>query len=297
MPTARPSPFSTTPPRPAWPPPGREGPTALTRLDPPGLAGLLARRAWTGGDLSGALGWLDRALAADAEADGGPHRDTYAAWRAEVRALADDPAAALASYQAALGRHPDPSGRRWRPPPPCAAAIRRTPCGWPSGRATSPAAPAMPPPSPGNRLPRGPSRGPAVSPPAPDPDFLAALKWTPDGLIPAIVQDAATGEVLMMAWMDRDAVRRTLDTGQTHFYSRSRRASWHKGGTSGHVQHVEAILVDCDSDVLLIRARQIGGACHEGYRSCFFRRLDAHGRLEIVATPVFAPGDVYGSGG
>ncbi|HEX8200296.1 MAG TPA: phosphoribosyl-AMP cyclohydrolase [Isosphaeraceae bacterium] len=133
---------------------------------------------------------------------------------------------------------------------------------------------------------------------APDPDFLAALnlKWTADGLIPAIVQDAQTDAVLMMAWMDRDALRRTLATGQTHFYSRSRRASWHKGATSGHVQHVESILVDCDADVLLIKARQVGGACHEGYRSCFFRRLDAHGRLEVVAAPVFAPGDVYGGG-
>src|SRR5207248_6249501 len=108
-----------------------------------------------------------------------------------------------------------------------------------------------------------------------------------DGLIPAIVQDAESGEVLMMAWMDRDAVLRTVATGQTHFYSRSRRSSWHKGETSGHVQHVEAILVDCDADVLLIRARQVGGACHEGYRSCFFRRVDPQGRLEVVSAPVF----------
>ena len=133
--------------------------------------------------------------------------------------------------------------------------------------------------------------------PTPDPDFLGVLKWTADGLIPAIVQDTQTGDVLMMAWMDRDAVRRTLATGQTHFYSRSRRAAWHKGGTSGHVQHVEAILVDCDADVLLIKARQVGGACHEGYRSCFSRRVNEDGRLEIVATPVFEPRDVYGSGG
>jgi phosphoribosyl-AMP cyclohydrolase len=132
---------------------------------------------------------------------------------------------------------------------------------------------------------------------APDPDFLGALTWTADGLIPAIVQDVQTGDVLMMAWMDRDAIRRTLATGQTHFYSRSRRAAWHKGGTSGHVQHVEAILVDCDADVLLIKARQVGGACHEGYRSCFFRRIDEHGRLEVVNTPVFEPQDVYGTGG
>lgn len=132
--------------------------------------------------------------------------------------------------------------------------------------------------------------------PAAEPAFLDALKWTPDGLIPAIVQDAETHEVLMMAWMDRDAVRRTLETGQTYFYSRSRRMSWHKGGTSGHVQHVEEIRLDCDGDVLLILARQVGGACHEGYRSCFFRRVDEDGALAVVAERVFAPERVYGPG-
>ncbi|RUL85538.1 phosphoribosyl-AMP cyclohydrolase [Tautonia sociabilis] len=131
---------------------------------------------------------------------------------------------------------------------------------------------------------------------APEPAFLNALKWTPDGLIPAIVQDAEAGDVLMMAWMDRDAVLRTLETGQTHFYSRSRRSSWHKGGTSGHVQHVEEIRVDCDGDVLLIRARQVGGACHEGYRSCFFRRVAPDGQLEATGAPVFDPSAIYGSG-
>lgn len=120
-----------------------------------------------------------------------------------------------------------------------------------------------------------------------------SLKWTADGLIPAIVQDAESGEVLMMAWMDRPALENTFRTGQTHFYSRSRRSSWHKGGTSGHVQHVEEIRVDCDGDVLLIRARQVGGACHEGYRSCFFRRLDEAGGANVVAEKVFRPDDVY----
>jgi phosphoribosyl-AMP cyclohydrolase len=124
--------------------------------------------------------------------------------------------------------------------------------------------------------------------------LISNLKWTADGLVPAIVQDAESNDVLMMAWMDRAALGRTVSTGQTHFYSRSRRAAWHKGETSGHVQHVEAILVDCDADVLLIRVRQVGGACHEGYRSCFFRRVDAEGRLEIVAARVFEPGSVYG---
>jgi phosphoribosyl-AMP cyclohydrolase len=122
----------------------------------------------------------------------------------------------------------------------------------------------------------------------------SALKWNADGLIPAIVQDAESGDVLMMAWMDKTALRQTLLTGQTHFYSRSRKAAWHKGETSGHVQNVAAILVDCDADVLLIKARQVGGACHEGYRSCFFRRIDPEGNLEVIASPVFEPIAVYG---
>src|SRR5262249_20707065 len=113
-----------------------------------------------------------------------------------------------------------------------------------------------------------------------------------EGLIPAIVQDAENGDVLMMAWMDERALRATLATGQTHFFSRSRRAHWHKGATSGHFQHVESIWVDCDSDVLLIKARQVGGACHEGFRSCFFRHLGDDGRLELAAQPVFDAGSV-----
>ena len=129
------------------------------------------------------------------------------------------------------------------------------------------------------------------------PAFLNDVKWTADGLIPAIVQDAETRDVLMMAWMDRDAVRQTLATGQTHFYSRSRRAAWHKGGTSGHVQDVVSIAVDCDGDVLLVTVRQVGGACHEGYRSCFFRRVNPAGQLEVFAQPVFRAEDVYGSRG
>jgi phosphoribosyl-AMP cyclohydrolase len=123
--------------------------------------------------------------------------------------------------------------------------------------------------------------------------FFRQLKWSPDGLVPAIVQDVETGDVLMLAWMDEAAIRNTLETGQTHFYSRSRKSSWHKGGTSGHVQHVESIRVDCDGDVLLIRARQVGGACHEGYRSCFFREVRKDGTLELIAEPVFDANEVY----
>jgi phosphoribosyl-AMP cyclohydrolase len=129
---------------------------------------------------------------------------------------------------------------------------------------------------------------------APEPlPFAESLKWNDEGLIPAIVQDAENGEVLMMAWMDEPALRETLATGQTHFFSRSRQAHWHKGGTSGHVQDVESIWLDCDGDVLLIKARQTGGACHEGYRSCFYRRLGAGGKLERVFEPVFDAGAVY----
>jgi phosphoribosyl-AMP cyclohydrolase len=124
--------------------------------------------------------------------------------------------------------------------------------------------------------------------------LVDTLKWNEEGLVPAIVQDPENGDVLMLAWMDRQALRATVATGQTHFYSRSRRSHWHKGATSGHVQRVESIWVDCDGDVVLIKARQFGGACHEGYRSCFFRRLDDAGRLEIAARPVFDPASVYG---
>lgn len=124
--------------------------------------------------------------------------------------------------------------------------------------------------------------------------FLRELRWTEDGLIAAIVQEAGSGVVLMMAWMDEAAVRATIRTGQTHFYSRSRRRSWHKGESSGHVQTVESIHVDCDADVLLIRARQVGGACHEGYHSCFARRVDADGQLRRELEPVFAAEAVYG---
>lgn len=123
--------------------------------------------------------------------------------------------------------------------------------------------------------------------------LISAIRWDGDGLVPAIVQDVETGAVLMMAWMDADAVRNTIASGETHFYSRSRRASWHKGGTSGHVQQVESIHIDCDADVLLIQARQVGGACHEGYRSCFFRRLGPDGVLEVTESPVFDPKTTY----
>ncbi len=102
---------------------------------------------------------------------------------------------------------------------------------------------------------------------------LDELRFDDRGLIPAVVQDADNGDVLMMAWMNRESLERTLDEGRTVFWSRSRRGLWRKGDTSGHIQHVEEVRADCDGDVLLVRVHQIGAACHTGERSCFFRRL------------------------
>ncbi len=127
------------------------------------------------------------------------------------------------------------------------------------------------------------------------PAFFDMIRWDAQGLVPAIVQDAATGEVLMVAWMNADSLSRTWTSRQTHFYSRSRASLWHKGGTSGHVQHVQSIHLDCDGDVLLIGVRQVGGACHQGYRSCFWRKVDVDGGLIADAERVFEPTDVYES--
>src|SRR5262245_34224876 len=98
---------------------------------------------------------------------------------------------------------------------------------------------------------------------------VAGLKFDDAGLVPAVVQDDADGTVLMVAWMDAEAVRRPLATGRTWFWSRSRREYWRKGDTSGHVQHVRSVTADCDADTLLVRVEQIGPACHTGTRSCF----------------------------
>jgi phosphoribosyl-AMP cyclohydrolase len=100
-----------------------------------------------------------------------------------------------------------------------------------------------------------------------------SLRFDDRGLIPAVVQDADNGEVLMLAWMSRESLRRTLEEGRTVFWSRSQRALWRKGDTSGHVQLVGEIRADCDVDVLLVQVHQVGNACHTGRRSCFFRRL------------------------
>ena len=100
------------------------------------------------------------------------------------------------------------------------------------------------------------------------------LTFDERGLIPAIVQDAENGDVLMMAWMNRDSIARTIAEGRTVFWSRSRQELWRKGDTSGHVQHVQELRVDCDADVLLVRVHQEGAACHTGERTCFFRTLE-----------------------
>ena len=102
-------------------------------------------------------------------------------------------------------------------------------------------------------------------------DVASTINWNSDGLVPAIVQDAESNEVLMMAWMNGESLRLTLETGQTHFWSRSRRELWHKGATSGNVQRVEGIRVDCDGDTLLVKARPAGPACHTGNTTCFYQ--------------------------
>ena len=120
------------------------------------------------------------------------------------------------------------------------------------------------------------------------------LKKDPQGLVPAIVQDDETGEVLMMAYMNAEALEKTIATGKTHFYSRSRKKQWMKGESSGHTQEVKAIYKDCDNDTILIRVKQNGGACHTGYYSCFYRRLDSDGKnWQEVGEKVFDPEKVY----
>jgi phosphoribosyl-AMP cyclohydrolase len=114
-----------------------------------------------------------------------------------------------------------------------------------------------------------------------------------DGLLPAIAQDAATGEVLMLAYMNAESYAETLATGRAVYFSRSRNKLWRKGEESGHVQMVKGIYLDCDTDTILLKVKQIGGAaCHEGYKSCFFRQVTPDG-LKVVAEKVFDPKQVY----
>lgn len=120
-------------------------------------------------------------------------------------------------------------------------------------------------------------------------DSGVALSFDDDGLIPVIAQDVDTGEVLMTAYANDDAVDRTRETGTAYYWSRSRDELWQKGETSGHVQHISEIRVDCDGDALLYVVEQEGGACHTGYRSCFYRTLEG----DVVGDRVFDPDAVY----
>jgi phosphoribosyl-AMP cyclohydrolase len=125
-------------------------------------------------------------------------------------------------------------------------------------------------------------------------DWLDKINWTSDGLVPAVTQDGASGRVLTLAWMNREALRRTVETGEAHYWSRSRAKLWHKGEESGHVQKVLSVRLDCDEDVVLLEVEQKGGiACHTGRESCFFQRLE---NGEWLATdPVLKhPRDIYG---
>lgn len=121
------------------------------------------------------------------------------------------------------------------------------------------------------------------------------FKYDDKGLIPAVIQDAGTGEVLMVAYMNQESLKRTLETKKTHFFSRSRNKYWLKGESSGHFQVVKEVLTDCDKDTLVIRVEQTGGACHLGYKTCFVNRIDDQGDLAAVTQEkVFDPGSTYG---
>jgi len=128
--------------------------------------------------------------------------------------------------------------------------------------------------------------------------WLNKVNWAHDGLIPAVTQDAASGRVLTVAWMNREALKKTVDSGEVHYWSRSRKKLWHKGEESGHVQKVKSIRLDCDEDVVLLEVEQVGGiACHTGRESCFFQRFkrDAAGSKWVAVDPVLKdPKEIYG---
>lgn len=128
-----------------------------------------------------------------------------------------------------------------------------------------------------------------------DQEWLAQIKWSADGLVPAIAQDAESHDVLMVAWMNRDALQETLRLGRAVYWSRSRQALWRKGEQSGHEQEIREIRLDCDNDVILLKVEQRGEiACHTGRRSCFYQRLE--GRQWNVVEPVLRdPNSIYGS--
>jgi phosphoribosyl-AMP cyclohydrolase len=123
--------------------------------------------------------------------------------------------------------------------------------------------------------------------------WLSKVNWTHDGLVPVIVREVGSNDILMFAWMDREALRLTAETGHAVYWSRSRKKLWHKGEESGHVQMVKEIRLDCDEDVVLLTVEQIGGiACHTGRHSCFFQKLE--GKQWVIDQPVIKdPEDIY----
>ena len=123
--------------------------------------------------------------------------------------------------------------------------------------------------------------------------FIEKLKFNDDGLVPAIVQEEGTGRVVMMAWMNDASLKSTIETGKTHFWSRSRQKYWMKGESSGHMQEVKDIAFDCDGDTLLIQVEQHGAACHEGYKSCFFRSISEDGKYNVTEERLVNPEEVY----
>ena len=120
------------------------------------------------------------------------------------------------------------------------------------------------------------------------------IRFNAEGLVPAIVQDAAGGQVLMMAWMNEAAIRHTLESGNATFYSRSRKKMWVKGESSGHTQKVIELRIDCDQDTILMRVESAGPACHVGYQTCFYRAIETPTTLKFVEEKVFDPEKVYG---
>src|SRR3954467_4684182 len=124
--------------------------------------------------------------------------------------------------------------------------------------------------------------------------FYDKLKFNSEGLIPAIIQDHKNGRVLMMAWMNRASLEDTIKTGKTHFWSRSRQKYWMKGETSGNTQNVKDVAFDCDGDTLLIQVEQTGAACHEGYRSCFFRSVESGAADKVTEPRLVNPDSIYG---
>ncbi len=124
-------------------------------------------------------------------------------------------------------------------------------------------------------------------------NWLNKVNWTEDGLVPAIAQDAGNGDVLMMAWMNREALKRTVETSEAVYWSRSRKKLWHKGEESGHVQKVKEIRLDCDDDVILLKVEQVGGiACHTGRHDCFFQKYE-NGQWVTTEPVLKDPAEIY----